>query len=190
MSTNAEDINDMTLTDRFSYSACAGMALVLCLGMTLAHAHDDDDDEDRHQKHEHHQHTQDESDRHAYTLNNPRLKEECGSCHIVYPPKMLPAASWREIMNHLDKHFGTDASLDVAVQRELSELLQNEAGGDVVSAKPVLRISDTHWFQSEHHEVSARTWRNPKVKSASNCGACHTYADEGRFGEHEVRVPR
>jgi nitrate/TMAO reductase-like tetraheme cytochrome c subunit len=105
---------------------------------------------------------------------------------------MLPAASWREIMAHLDKHFGTDASVSVEAQRELSEVLQKNASNrdEKVSGKPVLRISETRWFQDEHEEVSQRTWRNPKVKSASNCGACHTRADEGRFGEHEVRIPR
>ena len=105
---------------------------------------------------------------------------------------MLGAESWHEIMAHLNRHFGTDASVDAATQREMSAVLQNGAGnrGDFAKGKPVLRISDTRWFRNEHDEVSDRTWRNPKVKSPSNCGACHTNADQGRFSEHEVRVPR
>jgi nitrate/TMAO reductase-like tetraheme cytochrome c subunit len=168
--------------------------LAMCLATSLVQAHDDDGDEEvgRHQRHEQHQHSAAERDRHATTVSNSKLKEECGSCHIVYPPNMLSAASWRELMAHLDKHFGSDASLDAATQKELSAVLQNEAGsrGESSSGKPVLRISETGWFKDEHHEVSPRTWRNPKVKSASNCGACHTKADQGRFGEHEVRIPR
>ncbi|NNM69818.1 MAG: cytochrome C [Gallionella sp.] len=180
------------MNNRFSYPALSVVLLAMCLAASPAHAHGDDDDDERHQKHDHHQHSQDERDRHAYTLNNPKLKAECGSCHVVYPPKMLPAASWHEIMQHLDKHFGTDASVDAATQSELGELFHHEAASrdETRSGKPVLRITETHWFQREHHEISARAWRNPKVKSASNCGACHTKAEEGRFGEHEVRIPR
>jgi mono/diheme cytochrome c family protein len=28
------------------------------------------------------------------------------------------------------------------------------------------------------------------VKSAANCIACHTQADQGNFDEHTVRIPR
>ncbi len=171
------------------------LLLSLTLGMSFAHAHDDDDEGERQQRnerHDQHRHSKAENDRHAVKITNPQLKEECGSCHIVYPPNMLGAESWHEIMAHLNRHFGTDASVDAATQRELSAVLQNGAGnrGDFAKGKPVLRISDTRWFRNEHDEVSDRTWRNPKVKSPSNCGACHTNADQGRFSEHEVRVPR
>src|SRR5690606_37122372 len=41
-------------------------------------------------------------------------QEECGACHLPYPPGLLPAASWQRIMQDLAHHFGTDASLDAA----------------------------------------------------------------------------
>ena len=41
----------------------------------------------------------------AYTL-------ECASCHTAYPPGMLPARSWERLMAGLDRHYGSDASLD------------------------------------------------------------------------------
>ncbi|MGB8516490.1 MAG: diheme cytochrome c [Gallionella sp.] len=179
---------------KFSNFLLSGIFLAMTLSVSQVYAHDDDENEheQRHEKHEHQHHNQDERDRHASAVNSPKLKAECGSCHVVYPPKMLPAASWREIMEHLDKHFGTDASVNAATQRELSEVLQNNAAkrDENTSGKPILRISETRWFQREHHEVSQRAWNNPKVKNASNCGACHTRADEGRFGEHEVHIPK
>ncbi len=183
----------MSRTEKFSYLTIPTLLLALCLGATLAYAHDDDDeDEGRHRRHEHREHSKGQRDRHAGNVNNAKLKEECGSCHIVYPPNMLGAESWRELMAHLNKHFGTDASLDNATQKELSAMLQNQAGdySEGRSGRPALRITETSWFEDEHGEISQRTWRNPKVKSASNCGACHTKAAQGRFGEHEVRVPR
>lgn len=170
--------------------------LLIALHPALAQAHDDDDEaeHERHQRHEQHEHSKAETARHATTLHSAKLKEECGSCHIVYPPNMLPAESWRVLMANLNKHFGSDASLDKETQRELSNLLQDQGKGRAETAangQPIIRISQTSWFLDEHEdEVSPRTWRNPKIKSAANCGACHTKADQGRFSEREIHIPR
>lgn len=37
--------------------------------------------------------------------------------------------------------------------------------------------------------VAPETWRLSKVKSASNCLACHARANQGVFYEHEIRIP-
>lgn len=189
----------MNRTARSTYMTFPALLLILCLNATFAYAHDDDDEEEhdrhqRHERHEQHQHSSAERDRHASNMQSKVLQEECGSCHIVYPPNMLPAESWRVLMANLNNHFGTNASLDNATQRELSNLLQDQGRGRAetsTNGQPIIRISQTSWFLDEHEEeVSPRTWRNPKIKSASNCGACHTKAAQGRFGEHEIHIPR
>jgi mono/diheme cytochrome c family protein len=152
-------------------------ALVLLLTggmMSIAHAEDDDDDE------------------RAPTANNVLWQTECGSCHVAFPPRLLPAESWRTVMSGLDKHFGSDASLDPAATREIGAFLQKNAGSNrhTSSGKPVLRITETRWFVREHDEVPDRVWKNPKVKSASNCAACHTGAESGNFNEHGIRIPK
>ena len=43
--------------------------------------------------------------------------QECGSCHLAFPPNLLPKASWQSVMHGLDKHYGSDASLDAATQK-------------------------------------------------------------------------
>lgn len=125
---------------------------------------------------------------------NAAWQTECSACHIAYPPALLPAASWREMMNSLDKHFDTDASLDAATVAEILPFLEQNAAKERKSAdasgKPVLRITETNWFKHEHDEISPATWKNPAVKSASNCMACHTAADKGDFSEDNIRVPR
>jgi hypothetical protein len=95
-------------------------------------------------------------------------------------------------MSGLDKHFGSDASLDAASTREIGAFLDKNAGSNrhASSGKPVLRITETRWFVREHDEVSDRTWKNPKVKSAANCAACHTGAEKGNYGEHDIRIPK
>ena len=42
---------------------------------------------------------------------NAAYQAECGSCHVPYPPRLLPGSSWRQIVARLDRHFGADASL-------------------------------------------------------------------------------
>jgi nitrate/TMAO reductase-like tetraheme cytochrome c subunit len=116
---------------------------------------------------------------------------ECGSCHIAYPPRLLPTASWQAIMQGLDRHFGSDATIDASAASSIGAFLQANAGRDRgASVPPVLRITETRWFVHEHAKVPARTWNSANVRNAANCGACHEGATAGRFSEHDVRLPR
>jgi hypothetical protein len=125
------------------------------------------------------------------TVANVKWKNECGACHVAYPPRLLPAESWRALMSGLDKHFGSDASLDAPAAREITDYLVQNAGGEKFASrgKPQLRITETRWFRHEHDEVSQRDWNNPKVKSPANCTACHRQAENGDYSEHNVRIP-
>lgn len=128
----------------------------------------------------------------VFAATHPKWKSECASCHIAYPARLLPAESWRSLMGGLDKHFGTDASLDAATTAEILAFLEKNASRrkPEPAAKPVLRITETRWFINEHDEVPARTWKDPRVKSAANCAACHTQAESGSFSERQLRVPK
>jgi hypothetical protein len=136
----------------------------------------------------------DEDEGKAPMVSNAKWVSECGACHMAYPPRMLPAESWRAIMAGLDKHFGSNASLDAADVNEITAFLEKNADtrtkSHEVSGKPLLRITETRSFKSEHREVAEHTWKNPKVKSRANCGACHTKAESGDFNEHNVRIPK
>lgn len=122
----------------------------------------------------------------------PIYKQECGACHVAYPPGLLPAESWRRLLGTLPRHFGTDASLDAAGVNELARWLNANAGRSsrVREAPPDDRITRSAWFLREHDEVPAAAWKRPAVKSAANCAACHARADQGDFDEHNVRIPR
>jgi hypothetical protein len=119
---------------------------------------------------------------------HPRYQQECSSCHVAYPPRLLPAPSWQRLMNKLPHHFGTDASLDAATTRQLSEWLTSHAGNR--AAPPQDRITRSSWFQHEHDEVGTSTWQRASIKSPSNCVACHTRAEQGNFNERYIRIPR
>ena len=137
-------------------------------------------------------HGENEHENHQLAVSDPKLKEDCGACHVVYPPNMLPAESWRAIMAGLDKHFGSNAGLDTESSNAIMAYLVKHADTRKhnASAKPLLRITETSRFKSQHREVAARHWKNPKVKSPSNCGACHTKAEEGDFNERYVKMPK
>jgi hypothetical protein len=122
----------------------------------------------------------------------PKFQQECASCHIAYPPGLLPAESWRRLMTGLPHHFGTDASLDAASVKELSTWLAANAGTTkrVRDAPPEDRITRSAWFTRKHDEVSSATWKRPAVKSPANCTACHAQANQGDFNEHHIRIPR
>ena len=132
-----------------------------------------------------------EHDRRAVTPL-PQYAQECGSCHVPYPARLLPAASWRALMGGLARHFGTDASLDDATAKAIGSWLEANAasGKRGATPAPVNRITRTAWFLHEHDEIAPATWRRASIRSASNCAACHAGAEQGAFHEHDVRLPR
>ena len=150
-----------------------GILLVLSVGGALA---DDDEGEKR-----------------TRPLNHAAWRQECSACHLAYPPQLLPAVSWRALMNGLGQHFGTDSSLDPQQQADILRFLETNAGPNrgSKSGSPPLRITETRWFIHEHsEELPADIWQRPGVKSAANCIACHTAADRGDYSEHTLRLPR
>jgi len=131
------------------------------------------------------------ADEHRFAATNPVWQEECGTCHIAYPPALLPAKSWRAIMAQLDRHFGVDAGVDAPTAKTIAAFLEANAARDRQrSSAGLLRITETRWFVHEHDEVPARAWKSPAVKSTANCEACHTHAARGDFSEQTVKVPR
>jgi len=126
--------------------------------------------------------------------NTPKYQQECAACHLAFPPGLLPAGSWQRVMGALNKHYGTDASLDEATQGEITAWLKSNAGTykRVSEEPPQDRISQSAWFLRKHREgeVPADVWKRPAVGSPSNCAACHVSAAQGNFNEHDVRIPR
>jgi nitrate/TMAO reductase-like tetraheme cytochrome c subunit len=121
----------------------------------------------------------------------PAYENECASCHMAYPPSLLGQKNWQSIMSNLNRHFGTDASVDAKVQSEISQwLIKNSATKKKYSLfVPSNRITKSVWFISEHDELSADVWKRAGVKSQANCLACHTDAATGAFSENTIRIP-
>ncbi len=134
-------------------------------------------------------------------LDDPQYVSECGDCHMPYQPGMLPAASWRRIMNGLEDHFGDNAELDEPVRQRILSLLENN-GADrsgmgrapgvarSLGGQAPLRFTETRYFRRKHHEIPARLVKNnPDIGSFARCDACHLKAAQGNYDEHQVRIP-
>ena len=59
----------------------------------------------------------------AASTADQQLTDECGACHMVFPPKMLPTLSWVKIMAGLSDHFGENAALDDTTARQIEAIL-------------------------------------------------------------------
>ncbi len=126
-----------------------------------------------------------------------QFKEECGACHMAFPPQMLPARSWKAIMRGLGDHFGDDASLDSGPMAQVSRYLHDHAadiGGGrtgrafmrgIAGNETPMRITDTPIWIRLHNEVRRSAWSDPRVKTRSNCLACHRGGGRGESEENE-----
>lgn len=132
------------------------------------------------------------ADRMPFPADTPAsYKAECGSCHMAYQPALLSAGDWRRLMAGLQEHFGTDAAVDGPQRREIASFLESHAGdaGKLGKAGEPPRISQTARFIRKHREIPAKYWKDPRVKSAANCEACHKGAADGRYSEHDIALP-
>ena len=134
--------------------------------------------------------------------DNPVYQNECSSCHMAYPPGLLPERSWRKLMSGLNNHFGDNAELDAASQQAITAYLADNSADksgyrrsrrfaeSVNGDATPLRISETAYFKHEHNEIPARlVTGNPEVRSFSHCNACHQKAAQGSFRERDIRIP-
>ena len=135
-------------------------------------------------------------------VKNQSYIDECGGCHFAYQPGLLPARSWEKLFSSLDDHFGENAELDADTSKSLSEYAMTNAADHSKFKRSVkimrslrdsdtpLRVTKTPYIISKHDELSASDITgNPKVKSLSNCQACHARPETGSFSEDDVRIP-
>lgn len=167
---------------------------VLTAGVVLA----DDWDEYRHQGRHDGEHgaAKKRPKQLAVAPNAPAVwKTECGSCHMAYPPGLLPPAAWQQQMDNLKQHYGSNASLDKPDEQAIRLFLLHASATNQLPTPPVRkageppRITSSGWFVRKHREVRADQWARKAVGGRSNCIACHAGADKGDFNEHQVHIP-
>jgi hypothetical protein len=123
--------------------------------------------------------------------NNPKWKEECGSCHVAYPPQLLTGGGWHKLMQQLDKHFGVNASMDAKDAQEIDDFLVDNAGlgWQGKASDTGLRITDTPWFIRTHSKIPLKFMNRPKIKGPTHCAACHVKAEKDDWSGMAVEIP-
>jgi len=137
-------------------------------------------------------------------VSDPTYQNECGECHLAYPPGLLPARSWEALLtaDALHQHFGAHADIDAARLRLLRDYaLANAAdtsytkrarkiAAATASGPAPLRITQLISIERTHRHLRAeQVAGNPNVKSLSQCDACHTQAAQGVFDNDTVSIP-
>ncbi|OGP49815.1 MAG: hypothetical protein A2Y79_02380 [Deltaproteobacteria bacterium RBG_13_43_22] len=132
--------------------------------------------------------------------SNPLYKNSCGGCHFPFSPGLLPALSWKLILDRLENHFGEQVSIDPRSREEiLNYLMENGAdrAGSKKSTKIMnslngqipLRITEIPIMQKKHRGIKPEVLSRKAIGSLSNCVACHTTAERGIFNEDFVKIP-
>jgi len=163
---------------------------------------DDDDDNDQHRKRNRKRHRDNDHDgSYLKPVNNPTYEAECGECHYLYQPELLPSASWVKILDQLDDHFGEEIELDPDSLKIISDYLKSN-GAENSSAKRAvkimrslgnhvpMRITDTPYIREKHHELNPEVLKRESIGSLSNCIACHKTAEKGIYEDDNVQIPK
>jgi len=122
--------------------------------------------------------------------------QQCTVCHNAYPPGMLSATAWQQLMADMPSHFGGSVMVNVDTQTDISDWLQKNAGTFAPAATqdpPQHRISQSDWWQKIHRsskKLPASLWQKPVRVSAANCSACHAQAAAGEFNAKTAKVPK
>lgn len=146
-------------------------------------------------------------DRYGYDNTTPRVFisddvyiEECGSCHMAYPPELLPKESWKRIMLGLEDHFGENAELDGETFAHINQYLQiNSLQNDHPTIETVsswfkslpknasLRITELPGFLEHHKDPIRRLGEGGDVEGfLSPCEDCHKEAASGIFNKERI----
>ncbi len=143
----------------------------------------------------------DDFDDRVPAVSNQAYMDNCGACHFIYPPALLPAASWGRLLSNTDQHFGEDLAIDDSDITEITRYLtQNSAGrapGEVsrdiaesVGSSVPLRITDVPEIRKEHRKILSSVLSRPSIGSLANCPACHRSASRGIFNDDDVAIPK
>lgn len=136
----------------------------------------------------------------AQRSSNSVYKAVCGECHLAYPPRLLPAVSWSEIVDKPGKHAGGDLELKDNEKSAVKKYLAEKSADRRPSKKrgkvatPAagdgpIRISEIPRIKEKHREIAQEVFARKSIGSRGNCIACHKTAESGDFDEDNVSIP-
>jgi hypothetical protein len=134
--------------------------------------------------------------------DNQTWRSECSDCHLAFHPVLLPARSWKRMMDEQGDHFGEDLFLDEETLREITAFLEanasesglTEPAHKITESTPAdqapQRITELEYWKHKHREIDEVYWNSDTVKSKTNCDACHLDAEQGWFEDSNMKLPK
>jgi cytochrome b len=135
---------------------------------------------------------------------------ECGACHGLYPPFMLPSSSWSRIQDGLSNHFGEEISptmkkgenrISVNDQKVIFNYL-NEHSADTSTREISVKVIDSldgargrksftkmKYWKDVHKDIPYEVFKSSKVKRKANCFACHKNFEKGMVQDIDIHIP-
>ena len=121
--------------------------------------------------------------------------KECGSCHLAYPPALLPLRSWERTLREQDRHFGEDLSLSDATAARLLQAAgappPSWAAWRLAHSAPAgeapLRITELGFWRHAHRGIPEARFKPPAANGRHDCEACHRDAASGIFHPRMIR---
>jgi cytochrome b len=130
---------------------------------------------------------------------DPTYVEECGSCHMAYPPSLAPSPRWIAIMDGLADHFGEDASIEPGLASRISAYLtmnaaekwDTRAAHELQGSNPQdpLRLTATPFWTRMHGGIPESVFKSRAVGARGACEKCHSDASMGRFDPQDINIP-
>lgn len=133
-------------------------------------------------------------------VNNATYQKNCSTCHFAYQPGLLPAGSWKILLEKTDAHAGGPFSFDDKTMNEIKNyLIMNSAeksgwekAGKILSStisETPVRISEISYIKRKHWGVRNSIFQRSSIGSRGNCIACHKSAETGLYDEDDVKIP-
>jgi hypothetical protein len=130
---------------------------------------------------------------------DPTYAQECGSCHMAYPPSLAPSPRWIAIMDGLPNHFGEDASLEPGLMSRIrtyltmnaAEKWDTRAAHELQRPNPQdpIRLTTTPFWIRMHREIPESVFKSRAVGAKGACEKCHSDASTGRFDPQDIHIP-
>ena len=101
-------------------------------------------------------------------------------------------------MSDLQNHFGDDASIDEADNRNILDfLVKNSAENstqevsvkilDSLKNKDIIAITQTGFWKEKHAGIPKKVFAHESVKSKANCKACHSDIEKGLIEDEKIK---
>ncbi|MFZ3326199.1 MAG: cytochrome b/b6 domain-containing protein [Methylocella sp.] len=130
---------------------------------------------------------------------DPTYAQECGSCHMAYPPSLAPSPRWIAIMDGLPDHFGEDATLEPGLMSRIrayltmnaAEKWDTRAAHELQGSNPLdpLRLTAMPFWIRMHQGIPETVFKSRAVGAKGACEKCHSDASTGRFDPQDIHIP-